>query len=66
MKNNTQRITKIRSFIKKRKWEGTKFPSEKDDWKRFAKNNATIALNALYAKKEKNISCSCLKIQLFL
>ena len=34
------------------------FPSGKDDRKKFEKNNLTIALNVLYAKKEKkNISC---------
>ena len=38
-----------------------KFPSEKGDWRRFEKNNVTIALNVLYAKKEKNISCLCFK-----
>ena len=27
----------------------------KDDWKKFGKNNITIALNVLYAKKEKYI-----------
>ena len=27
--------------------------SEKDDWTKFEKNNITIALNVLYAKKEK-------------
>ena len=29
------------------------FPSEKGDWKKFEKNNVTIALNVLYVKKEK-------------
>ena len=48
-----QRITKIKPFINKYNWEGTIFPSEKDDWKKFEKNNVTIALNVLYAKKEK-------------
>ena len=33
--------------------EGINFPSEKDDWKKFEKNNLAIALNVLYAKKEK-------------
>ena len=28
-------------------------PSEKDDWKKFKKNNVTIPLNVLYAKKEQ-------------
>ena len=34
-------------------WEGINYPSEKDDWKKFEKNNVTIAFNVLYAKKEK-------------
>ena len=29
------------------------FLSEEDDWIQFEKNNRTIALNVLYAKKEK-------------
>ena len=28
------------------------FPSGKDDWKKFEKNNPTIALNILYVKNE--------------
>ena len=39
--------------MSKYNWEGINFPSEKDDWKKFEKNNVTIALNVLYAKKEK-------------
>ena len=55
MKNrkNPKRITKIKPFINKYNWGGTDFPSEKDDWQRFEKNNLTIALNLLYAGKEK-------------
>ena len=29
------------------------FPSDKDDWKKFEKNNRTAALNVFYTKKEK-------------
>ena len=47
-----ERITKIKLFINKYEWEGINFPSAKDEWKRFEKNNVTIALNVLYAKKE--------------
>ena len=36
--------------MNKHKWEGRKYQSEKDDWKKFEKNNVTIALNVLYAK----------------
>ena len=50
-----QRITKIKPFINKYYWEGINFSSEKDDWKRVEKNNVTIAVNVLYAKKEKII-----------
>ena len=52
-KKNPQRITKIKPFINKYNWEGMDFPSEKDDWKKFEKNNLTIVLNVLYVKKEK-------------
>ena len=31
------------------------FPSDKDDWKKFEKNNRTAALNVFYTKKEKYI-----------
>ena len=36
-------------------WEAINYLSEKDDWQKFEKNNFTIALNVLYAKKEKQI-----------
>ena len=52
-KKDSQGITKVKPFINKYNWEGINFPSEKDDWKKFEKNNVTIALNVLYAKKEK-------------
>ena len=39
--------------MSKYKWEGINFPSEKEDRKKFRKNNVTIALNVLYAKKGK-------------
>ena len=44
--------TKIKPFIKKYNWEGINFLSEKDDCQQFEENNATIALNVLYAKKD--------------
>ena len=47
------RITKIKSFISKYDWKGINFPPEKDDWKKFEKNNVKIAHNVLYAKKQK-------------
>ena len=50
---HAERIIKIKPFINKYKWQEIHFPSEKDDWKKFEKNNVTIVLNVLYAKKEK-------------
>ena len=52
-KKDSQRIAKIISFIKTYNWEGINFASEKKDWKKLKKKNVTIALNVLYAKKEK-------------
>ena len=43
----------MKPFINKYKWEGINLPSEKGDWKNFEKNNVTIVLNVLFAKKEK-------------
>ena len=62
IKKDPQRITKIKPFTNKYNWEGINFLSEKNDWKKFEKNNVTIALNVLCMKKEKNISCLCFKI----
>ena len=53
IKKDPQRITKIELFINKFNWKGINYPSEKVDWKKFEKNNLTIALNVLHAKKEK-------------
>ena len=39
--------------MKKCNWEGINYLPEKGDWKNFEKNNVAIALNVLYAKKEK-------------
>ena len=61
IKKGLQRITKTEPYINKYKWEGLKVPSEKDDRKKFEKNNVTIAFNVLYAKKEKDISYLCFK-----
>ena len=61
IRKHSERITKIKPFINKYKWEGIIFPSGKDGWKKFEKNNLTSALNVLCAKKEKNISCLCLE-----
>ena len=48
-------MTKIKSFIGKSNCEGINYLSEKDNSKKNNKNNLTIALNVLHAKKEKDI-----------
>ena len=48
-----QRTTKIKPFINKYNWEEINLPSEKDNWKKIEKNNVTITLNILYAKRKK-------------
>ena len=52
-KKDPQRITKIKPFINKYNREGINLPSGKDNWKKFEKDNVALALNVLYAKKEK-------------
>ena len=52
-KLNAERIIKTRPFVNKHNWKGINYPSEKDDWKKFGRNNVKIALNVSYAKKEK-------------
>ena len=52
IKKDPRRITKIKPFLNRYNWERITFPSEKNDWKKFDKNNVTITLNVLYAKKE--------------
>ena len=51
IKRDLQRITKTKPFIKKYNWEGINFPSGKDDLKKCGKNNVTIVLNVLHAKR---------------
>ena len=58
---HAEAITKIEQYINKYYWEGINFTSKKDYLKKNQKNNVTIALNVLYAKNEKNISCLCFK-----
>ena len=37
IKKDSQRPAKIKPFINQYNWEGIKFPSEKDDWKKLRK-----------------------------
>ena len=44
-------MSKIKPFINKYNWKGLNYLLGKDDWKKFEKNNPTIADNVLYVKK---------------
>ena len=45
IKKDLKRITRVQPFIYKYNWEAINLSSEKDDLRKFEKNNATIALN---------------------
>ena len=44
IKKDPQRITNIKPFIKKYDWKNINFPSHKENWNTFEKNNKSIAL----------------------
>ena len=46
---NPERVSNIKPFISKYNWKGINYHSKIDDWKKFEKNNPTIAI------KEKEI-----------
>ena len=50
IERDPQRISKLKPYINKYNWEGIEFPAGSKDWKKFEKNNKTIALNMLFIK----------------
>ena len=72
IKKDPQKISKLKPYINQYNWKDIKFPSDKEDWKKFEQNNKEIALNILFVphnKKEigpiyQNINTS-VKIKLF-
>ena len=53
IKKDPEWITKTKPFVDECYCEEINYQSEKDDWRISEKNNLTIALNVLHAKKEK-------------
>ena len=47
----TQRVSNTAPFINKYNWDGIKYPSKKEDWKKFESINQTIAFDVLYEKE---------------
>ena len=60
IENHPERISNIKPFIDQYNWEGIDFTSGIKDWKKFERNNKTIALNILYIPpntKAINLAC---------
>ena len=50
-KKEFAKIIKNWAFHNKYNWKGINYPSGKNGWKTFVKNNPAIALNVLYVYK---------------
>ena len=48
IENHSERISNIKTFIDQYNWEGIDFPAGVKDWKKFERDNKTIALNILF------------------
>ena len=48
----TQKISKLKPYINQYNWKDIKFPSDKEDWKKFEQNKE-IALNVLFVPHNK-------------
>ena len=53
IKKDPQRISKPKSYVNQYNWKDIKFPSDKEDWKKFEQNNKEIALNVLFVPHNK-------------
>ena len=53
IKKDLQIISKLKPYINQYNWKDIKFPSNKEDWKRFEQNNKEIALNVLSVPHNK-------------
>ena len=48
LREDPQRITKMKQFFDQYNWKEINFPSNKKDWKKFELNEKSIALNILF------------------
>ena len=53
IKKDLQKISKLKPYINQYNWKDIKFPSDKEDWKKFEQNNKEIALNVLFVPHNK-------------
>ena len=73
MKKDPQKISKLKPYINQYNWKDIKFPSDKEDWKKFEQNNRKLLeiyyLHSIIKKKYdphiyQNITTS-IKFKLF-
>ena len=48
IEKHPERISNLKPYNNKYNWEGIEFPAGPKDWKKFERNNKTIALNVLF------------------
>ena len=51
--SHPERVSSIEPFIIKYKWEAINYLAKMYDWKKFEKNNPSIAVNVLYTKEKE-------------
>ena len=57
LRKTPHRISKRKPYINQYNWKDIKFPSDKEDWKKFEQNNKEITLNVSFVphnKKKQN------------
>ena len=65
-----QKISKLKPYINKYNQEGKEFPAGPKDWKKFERNNETIALNILphnillYCTTQYKTNKGCIQIRI--
>ena len=60
IESNRQRISKLKPYINKYNWEVINFPAGSKEWRKFERNNDTIALNVLYVEQNTKTNKCCI------
>ena len=55
IETHPQRISKLKPYIINYNWEGIDFPAGPQEWKKFERNNKTIALEILFVPRNTKI-----------
>ena len=62
--NHPERISKFKPFIDQYNWDGIDFPAGIKNWKKFERNNKTIALNILNITPQNQKNKSRIQIKI--